>query len=140
MTFPMSSISGGRTPVIKISAIIFWNLTGGTCNLPKSECRWYGTETECGGSGTRTQQQFSCYIPSNLALFTPYQMWVEAANQLGSATSDIVTLDILDVGRSRLKLFSKALPRSFSFLPSVVDHTRLRGTKCVSRLFPPVFF
>lgn len=72
-------------------------------------CRWYGTETECENSGTRAQPQpFSCYIPSNLALFTPYQMWVEAANQLGSATSDVLTLDILDVGRWRLKLFPKA--------------------------------
>lgn len=73
-------------------------------------CRWYGTETECENRGTRAQPQpFSCYIPSNLALFTPYQMWVEAANQLGSATSDVLTLDILDVGRSRLKLSPKAI-------------------------------
>lgn len=73
-------------------------------------CRWYGTETECENSGTRAQPQpFSCYIPSNLALFTPYQMWVEAANQLGSATSDVLTLDILDVGRSRVKLYPKAV-------------------------------
>lgn len=65
-----------------------------------TSCRWYGTETECENSGTRVQPQpFSCYIPSNLALFTPYQMWVEAANQLGSATSDVLTLDVLDVGR-----------------------------------------
>ncbi|XP_056895494.1 cytokine receptor-like factor 1b isoform X3 [Takifugu flavidus] len=64
----------------------------------KYKLRWYGTETECENSGTRVQPQpFSCYIPSNLALFTPYQMWVEAANQLGSATSDVLTLDILDV-------------------------------------------
>lgn len=90
----------------------------------KSLCRWYGTETECENSGSRTRPQpqpFSCYIPSNLALFTPYQMWVEAANQLGSATSDILTLDILDVGRSRLKLFPKASARSFSFLTSVAE-------------------
>lgn len=75
-----------------------------------TSCRWYGTETECENSGTRVQPQpFSCYIASNLALFTPYQMWVEAANQLGSATSDVLTLDVLDVGRSRLKLFPKAM-------------------------------
>lgn len=84
--------------------------------MTPSACRWYETETECANSGARTQQ-YSCYIPSNLALFTPYQMWVEAANALGSATSDIITLDILDVGR--LKLF----PRALFFLPSVVDHT-----------------
>lgn len=70
-------------------------------------CRWYGTETQCENSGTRAQP-FSCYIPSNLALFTPYQMWVEAANQLGSATSDVLTLDVLDVGGSP-KLFPKAI-------------------------------
>lgn len=65
-------------------------------------CRWYETETRCAASGARTQQQYSCYIPANLALFTPYQMWVEATNPLGSATSDTLTLDILDVGRPRL--------------------------------------
>lgn len=63
-----------------------------------SMCRWYGTDKECDNSGGGAQQQYSCYIPSNLALFTPYQMWVEATNQLGSASSDITTLDVLDVG------------------------------------------
>lgn len=80
---------------------------------PWSVCRWYGTETECDDGGGAAQQQYSCYIPSNLALFTPYQMWVEATNQLGSASSDITTLDVLDVGRSRLVL---GLLREFTFI------------------------
>lgn len=40
-----------------------------------------------------------CYVPRDLAIFTPYEVWVDASNQLGSATSDVVTLDILDVGK-----------------------------------------
>lgn len=59
--------------------------------------RWYGTERECEDDVTG-KQRYSCHIPRNLALFTPYEIWVEAANQLGTATSDITTLDILDVG------------------------------------------
>lgn len=90
-------------------------------------CRWHETETECANSGASAQQQYSCYIPSNLALFTPYQMWVEAANPLGSAVSDIITLDILDVGRPRLELVPRALSCCSVFLPSVVDRTRPGG-------------
>lgn len=59
--------------------------------------RWYGREKECENDSTENQQ-YSCHIPHNLALFTPYEIWVEAANQLGSTTSDITALDILDVG------------------------------------------
>lgn len=59
--------------------------------------RWYGREKEC-ESYSAGKQRYSCYIPRNLALFTPYEIWVEATNQLGSATSDITTLDILHVG------------------------------------------
>ncbi|XP_029001487.2 cytokine receptor-like factor 1b isoform X2 [Betta splendens] len=62
----------------------------------KYKLRWYGTEKECEGYSSATRP-YSCYIPRNLALFTPYEIWVEATNQLGSATSDIITLDILDV-------------------------------------------
>ncbi|XP_068175295.1 cytokine receptor-like factor 1b [Antennarius striatus] len=58
--------------------------------------RWYGTEKECENHSAE-KQQYSCNIPRNLALFTPYEIWVEAANQLGSATSDVTILDILDV-------------------------------------------
>ncbi|XP_070712241.1 cytokine receptor-like factor 1 [Pempheris klunzingeri] len=62
----------------------------------KYKLRWYGREKECESYSTG-KQRYSCHIPRNLALFTPYEIWVEAANQLGSATSDITTLDILDV-------------------------------------------
>ncbi|XP_060889283.1 cytokine receptor-like factor 1b [Labrus mixtus] len=63
----------------------------------KYKLRWYGKEKECENDGTAGKLRYSCYIPRNLALFTPYEIWVEAANQLGSATSDITTLDILNV-------------------------------------------
>ncbi|XP_034530115.1 cytokine receptor-like factor 1b isoform X2 [Notolabrus celidotus] len=62
----------------------------------KYKLRWYGKEMECETYGTG-KQRYSCYVPRNLALFTPYEIWVEAANQLGSITSDIIPLDILDV-------------------------------------------
>lgn len=59
--------------------------------------RWYGQEKECDDySGG---QPYTCYIPRDLALFTPYEIWVEASNQLGSANSDVINLDILDVGK-----------------------------------------
>lgn len=58
--------------------------------------RWYGQEKECDDySGG---QPYTCYMQRDLALFTPYEIWVEASNQLGSATSDVINLDILDVG------------------------------------------
>lgn len=59
--------------------------------------RWYGQEKQC-VLYSAGKQRYSCYIPRNLALFTPYEIWVEAVNKLGAATSDITTLDILDVG------------------------------------------
>ncbi|XP_039985605.1 cytokine receptor-like factor 1b isoform X1 [Xiphias gladius] len=62
----------------------------------KYKLRWYGREKECENYSSG-KQCYSCYIPRNLALFTPYEIWVEATNQLGSAASDITTLDILDV-------------------------------------------
>ncbi|XP_052344679.1 cytokine receptor-like factor 1a isoform X1 [Oncorhynchus keta] len=61
----------------------------------KYKLRWYGREREC--EEYNAAQPYSCYIPRDLALFTPYEIWVEATNQLGSATSDVITLDILDV-------------------------------------------
>ncbi|XP_029505059.1 cytokine receptor-like factor 1 [Oncorhynchus nerka] len=61
----------------------------------KYKLRWYGREREC--EEYSAAQPYSCYIPRDLALFTPYEIWVEATNQLGSATSDVITLDILDV-------------------------------------------
>ncbi|XP_053484312.1 cytokine receptor-like factor 1a isoform X1 [Ictalurus furcatus] len=61
----------------------------------KYKLKWYGQEKECDDySGG---QPYTCYIPRDLALFTPYEIWVEASNQLGSATSDVINLDILDV-------------------------------------------
>ncbi|XP_041862527.1 cytokine receptor-like factor 1b [Melanotaenia boesemani] len=62
----------------------------------KYKLRWHGKEKECENYST-VRQEYSCYIPSNIALFTPYEIWVEATNQLGSATSDITSVDILDV-------------------------------------------
>ncbi|XP_058495413.1 cytokine receptor-like factor 1b isoform X1 [Solea solea] len=62
----------------------------------KYKLRWYGREKECENYSTG-KHRYSCYIPRNLALFTPYEIWVEATNQLGSTSSDITTLDILDV-------------------------------------------
>ncbi|KAG7260312.1 hypothetical protein CRUP_022786 [Coryphaenoides rupestris] len=62
----------------------------------KYKLRWYGREKECEDYGAGLQR-YSCHIPRDLALFTPYEIWVEAANQLGSSVSDVVTLDILDV-------------------------------------------
>ncbi|XP_051549807.1 cytokine receptor-like factor 1 isoform X2 [Myxocyprinus asiaticus] len=60
----------------------------------KYKLKWYGKEKDC---EDYTGQPYTCYIPGDLAIFTPYEIWVEASNQLGSATSDIITLDILDV-------------------------------------------
>ncbi|XP_068599615.1 cytokine receptor-like factor 1b [Brachionichthys hirsutus] len=62
----------------------------------KYKLRWYGTEKEC-ESDSAAKQRYSCSIPRNLALFTPYEIWVQAANQLGAANSDVTVLDILDV-------------------------------------------
>ncbi|XP_035279497.1 cytokine receptor-like factor 1a isoform X3 [Anguilla anguilla] len=61
----------------------------------KYKLKWYGREQECEDYGGG--QPYSCYIPRDLALFTPYEIWVEASNQLGAATSDVIALDILDV-------------------------------------------
>ncbi|KAL6489948.1 hypothetical protein MHYP_G00002930 [Metynnis hypsauchen] len=60
----------------------------------KYKLRWYGQEKEC---EDYSAGPYTCYIPRDLALFTPYEIWVEASNQLGSATSDVISLDILDV-------------------------------------------
>lgn len=58
--------------------------------------RWYGKEKEC--EDYTHSQPYSCSITRDLHLFTPYEIWVEASNQLGHAASDVITLDILDVG------------------------------------------
>uniref|UniRef100_H3DQM1 Cytokine receptor-like factor 1b n=1 Tax=Tetraodon nigroviridis TaxID=99883 RepID=H3DQM1_TETNG len=57
------------------------NLTCWSRNTKDLSCRW-----RPGGLGETPSPPF-----------TPYQMWVEATNPLGSATSDTLTLDILDV-------------------------------------------
>lgn len=60
--------------------------------------RWYGQDNTC--EEYHTVGPHSCHIPKDLALFTPYEIWVEATNRLGSARSDVLTLDILDVGEA----------------------------------------
>ncbi|XP_023798632.1 cytokine receptor-like factor 1, partial [Cyanistes caeruleus] len=62
----------------------------------KYKRRWYGQDNTC--QEYHTAGTYSCHIPKDLALFTPYEIWVEASNRLGVAVSDVVMLDILDVG------------------------------------------
>lgn len=61
----------------------------------KYKLRWYGKEREC--EDYSRKDPYACFITKDLALFTPYEIWVEASNQLGSASSDVITLYILDV-------------------------------------------
>ncbi|XP_060038337.1 cytokine receptor-like factor 1 isoform X5 [Erinaceus europaeus] len=61
----------------------------------KYKLRWYGQDNTC--QEYHAAGPHSCHIPRDLALFTPYEIWVEATNRLGSARSDVLTLDILDV-------------------------------------------
>ncbi|KFU87692.1 Cytokine receptor-like factor 1, partial [Chaetura pelagica] len=61
----------------------------------KYKLRWYGRDNTC--QEYHTAGAYSCHIPKDLALFTPYEIWVEASNRLGVAVSDVVMLDILDV-------------------------------------------
>ncbi|NXM97305.1 CRLF1 factor, partial [Sylvia borin] len=65
----------------------------------KYKRRWYGQDNTC--QEYHTAGTYSCHIPKDLALFTPYEIWVEASNRLGVAVSDVVMLDILDVGEPR---------------------------------------
>lgn len=67
--------------------------------------RWYGRDNTC--QEYHTAGPYSCHIPKDLALFTPYEIWVEASNRLGVAVSDVVMLDVLDVGET---LACTALP------------------------------
>ncbi|KAM9761526.1 cytokine receptor-like factor 1b [Menidia menidia] len=62
----------------------------------KYQLRWHGAERECELYGSEGGIH-SCRIPGNIALFTPYQIWVEANNPLGSASSEVTSLDVLDV-------------------------------------------
>lgn len=68
------------------------------CPHPPCPHRWYGQDNTC--EEYHTVGPHSCHIPKDLALFTPYEIWVEATNRLGSARSDVLTLDILDVGEA----------------------------------------
>lgn len=61
----------------------------------KYKRRWYDEEKKCEDSSPG--HPYSCRITRDLYLFTPYEIWVEASNQLGWAASDVLTLDILDV-------------------------------------------
>uniref|UniRef100_A0A8D2LA18 Cytokine receptor-like factor 1 n=1 Tax=Varanus komodoensis TaxID=61221 RepID=A0A8D2LA18_VARKO len=61
----------------------------------KYKLRWYGRDNAC--QEYHTAGPYSCHIPKDLALFTPYEIWVEAFNRLGWAVSERVMLDIVDV-------------------------------------------
>ncbi|XP_042297978.1 cytokine receptor-like factor 1 isoform X2 [Sceloporus undulatus] len=61
----------------------------------KYKLRWYGRDNTC--QNYHTAGPYSCHIPKDLALFTPYEIWVEASNRLGVAISEVVMLDIVDV-------------------------------------------
>lgn len=69
--------------------------------------RWYGQDNTC--EEYHTVGPHSCHIPKDLALFTPYEIWVEATNRLGSARSDVLTLDVLDVGEPPVSTWYSAL-------------------------------
>lgn len=80
--------------------------------------RWYGQDNTC--EDYHTVGPHSCRIPKDLALFTPYEIWVEATNRLGSARSDVLTLDVLDVGEPPVSTCYSALdpvatPQDFWF-------------------------
>lgn len=62
----------------------------------------------------------SCHIPKDLALFTPYEIWVEATNRLGSARSDVLTLDILDVGEAPPGGDPSSLPPKLPAIPPLL--------------------
>ncbi|MEQ2269401.1 hypothetical protein XENORESO_004040 [Xenotaenia resolanae] len=58
--------------------------------------RWHERQNECENYSSE-KQGYSCRISAKIALFTPYEIWVEATNQLGAAISDVSSLDVLDV-------------------------------------------
>lgn len=78
-----ASSAGPQHPVVPVPAL-------------SAVRRWYGRDNTC--QEYHTAGPYSCHIPKDLALFTPYEIWVEASNRLGVAVSDVVMLDILDVG------------------------------------------
>lgn len=89
-----------RTSVEPVPGFFFFFFSSFLFLQSVLSARWYGKEKEC-EDYTHTQP-YSCSITRDLHLFTPYEIWVEASNQLGRATSDVITLDILDVGECEL--------------------------------------
>lgn len=94
-----------------------------TCTAPPTPIfrppRWYGKEKEC--EDYAHTQPYSCSITRDLHLFTPYEIWVEASNQLGRSSSDVITLDILDVGECREAANFDPLPeKGFPPLPPLL--------------------
>ncbi|MED6264920.1 Cytokine receptor-like factor 1 [Characodon lateralis] len=79
-----------------------WSVGGqGETHIPtkytlKYKLRWHERENECENYSSE-KQGYSCRISAKIALFTPYEIWVEATNQLGAAISDVSSLDVLDV-------------------------------------------
>uniref|UniRef100_A0A670K6Q5 Cytokine receptor like factor 1 n=1 Tax=Podarcis muralis TaxID=64176 RepID=A0A670K6Q5_PODMU len=71
------------------------NISCWSKNLKDLTCRWYGRDNVC--REYHTAGPYTCHIPKDLALFTPYEIWVVATNRLGESTSDVVMLDIVDV-------------------------------------------
>ncbi|KAG8126944.1 putative Cytokine receptor-like factor 1 isoform X3 protein, partial [Naja naja] len=74
---------------------LYWTLNGR--KLPAETYKVLGattlsvTLTQLNGSRQQSGDNL------DLALFTPYEIWVEASNRLGMAVSDVVMLDIVDV-------------------------------------------
>lgn len=95
---PLSNLPALSEPSVPS---VFWYCPS-KCPHPPSPCRWYGQDNTC--EEYHTVGPHSCHIPKDLALFTPYEIWVEATNRLGSARSDVLTLDILDVGETPLRV------------------------------------
>ncbi|ERE91141.1 cytokine receptor-like factor 1-like protein [Cricetulus griseus] len=102
----------------------------------KYKLRWYGQDNTC--EDYHTVGPHSCHIPKDLALFTPYEIWVEATNRLGSARSDVLTLDVLDVVPSNpwlCLMAGRAAPLGLLIMYRVVDDVsnqtscRLAGLK-----------
>ncbi|XP_015238123.1 PREDICTED: cytokine receptor-like factor 1 isoform X1 [Cyprinodon variegatus] len=79
-----------------------WRVGGsGETHIPtkhtlKYKLRWHEKENECENC-IAENQGYVCHISAKIALFTPYEIWIEVTNQLGSTTSDILSLDVLDV-------------------------------------------
>lgn len=88
--------------------------------------RWYGKEKEC--EDYAHTQPYSCSITRDLHLFTPYEIWVEASNQLGRSSSDVITLDILDVGECRKAANFDLLPEKANAAPPLsFSYLKLRS-------------